>query len=94
MRVTYFALCATALVGPVVASLSLGESSASSPLSRRFTDKARVRTGPEGQISSINAHKKLKEYGQASMKEICYRNLYADLSESTPSRRTEKVPRD
>ncbi|KWU45663.1 hypothetical protein RHOSPDRAFT_24974 [Rhodotorula sp. JG-1b] len=71
MRVSYFALCAAALVGPVVASLSLGESRAPS---------SSLPHCPEGQISSINAHTKLKEYGQASMKEICYRNLYAHLA--------------
>ncbi|GAA5876834.1 hypothetical protein JCM3774_000785 [Rhodotorula dairenensis] len=36
--------------------------------------------GPDGQISAVNAHSKLREYGQADLKEMCFRNLYADLA--------------
>lgn len=52
--------------------------------SKLLTSSSHPGTGPEGQISSVNAHSKIKDYGQANMKEICYRNLYADLGEWTP----------
>lgn len=40
MRVTYFALCAAALVGPVAATLSLGESCASSASTPSLTQSS------------------------------------------------------
>ncbi|GAA5979584.1 hypothetical protein JCM10908_002974 [Rhodotorula pacifica] len=41
---------------------------------------ASLSLGHDGSISSINAHHKIKDYGEVSLKEICYRNLYADLA--------------
>lgn len=47
--------------------------------------------GKDGSISAINGFDKDQKYSDVALKEVCYRNLYADLGK-LPSRSTSARP--